>query len=127
MTYNRFFILLGFFTLTAIIGALTSHYLLPIAYALPLTIVTIVLFVAFCGGLFYLGKRTARAKNKFLFTNVFMGVTMLKLFICGGLIAAYIFLGHPENKLFVVPFFISYLVYTTLEITFLIKLARETN
>ncbi len=127
MTYNRFFILLGFFTLAAIVGALTSHYLLPIAYALPLTIVTIVLFIAFCGGLFYLGKRTARAKNKFLFTNVFMGVTMLKLFICCGLIAAYIFLGHPENKLFVVPFFISYLVYTTLEITFLIKLARETS
>ena len=127
MTNNRFLTLLCFFTLAAVVGALACHYLLPIGYALPLTVGTIVLFIAFCGGLFYLGKRTARAENKFLFTNVFMGATMLKLFMCGGLIAAYVFLGSPENKLFVVPFFLSYMVYTALEVTFLMKLSGETS
>jgi hypothetical protein len=127
MTYNRFFTLLGIFTLIAIVGASICHYFLPISYALPLTVATIVLFIVFCGGLFYLGKRTARAKNKMLFTNVFMGVTMLKMFACGGMIGAYAYLSSPENKLFVVPFFLSYMVYTLLEITFLVKLARETG
>lgn len=127
MTNNRFFALLGFFTLAAVVGALACHYLLPIDYAKWLTGGTILLFISFCLVLFYLGKRTARAENKFLFTNVFMGVTMVKLFLCVGLIAAYALLGSPANKLFVIPFFLSYTIYTALEITFLMKLARETS
>jgi hypothetical protein len=126
MTYARFFTLLGIFTLVAVVISVICHVLLPIDYAIPLTVGTIVLFCAFCVGLFWLGGRTAQAENKYLFTNVFMGVTMLKLFLCGGLIAAYFFLKDPENKLFVVPFFLSYLVYTILEIIFLIKLAGNT-
>jgi len=126
MTYARFFKLLGIFTAIAVVFSVICHFLLPINYAIPLTVGTILLFCAFCVGLFWLGDRTARAENKFLFTNVFMGVTMLKLFICGGLIAAYFFLAAPENKFFVVPFFLTYLVYTALEIIFLIKLAGDT-
>lgn len=127
MTYNRFFTLLGLFTLVAGLSASISHYLLPIGYALPFTMATIVLFIAFCVALFYLGKRTAGAKNKMLFTNVFMGVTMLKMFLCGGMIGAYAYLAAPENKLFVVPFFLSYMIFTLLEIIFLVKLARVTS
>jgi hypothetical protein len=126
MTYARFFTLLGIFTTVAVVISLICHYVLPIDYAIPLTVGTILLFCAFCVGLFWVGNRTARSENKFLFTNVFMGVTMLKLFLSGGLISAYFFMTEPENKLFVVPFFLSYLVYTILEIVFLIKLAGNT-
>jgi hypothetical protein len=126
MTYARFYTLLGIFTAVAVVLSLICHFVLPIDYAIPLTVGTILLFCAFCIGLFWVGSRTARSENKFLFTNAFMGVTMLKLFLCGGLIAAYFFLAGPENKLFVVPFFLSYLVYTILEIMFLIKLAGDT-
>lgn len=126
MTYARFFTLLGIFTTIAVVISVVCHALLPIDYAIPLTVGTIFLFCAFCAGLFWVGSRTAQAENKYLFTNVFMGVTMLKLFLCGGLITAYFFLSEPENKLFVVPFFLSYLVYTILEIVFLVKLAGNT-
>lgn len=127
MTYNRFFTLLGAFTLIALAGAFLCHYFLPISYALPLTAITIFIFICFCVVLFYFGKRTARAQNKMLFTNVFMGITMLKMFVCGGLIGSYAYLAAPENKLFVVPFFLTYMVYTLLEVLFLVKLARETS
>jgi len=127
MTYKQFFTLLAAFTAAAIGGALASHIWLPIDYATPFTVVTIVIFIGFCVALFYLGKRTAGAENKFLFTNVFMGVTMLKMFLCGGMIGAYAYLAGPENKLFVVPFFLSYMTFTLLEIIFLMKLARETR
>ena len=126
MTYVRFFTLLGIFTAVAAVISMICHALLPIDYAISLTVGTVLLFCAFCIGLFWAGSRTAQAKNKYLFSNVFMGVTMLKLFLCGGLITAYFFLTEPENKLFVVPFFLSYLVYTILEIVFLIKLAGNT-
>jgi hypothetical protein len=126
MTYARFFTLLGIFTALAVVISLICHALLPIGYAIPLTVGTILLFCTFCIGLFWVGSRTAQAENKYLFTNVFMGVTMLKLFLCGGVIGAYVFLGEPENKFFVIPFFLNYLVYTTLEIIFLLKLAGNT-
>lgn len=125
MTYSRFFILLAVFTLVAVGGVVTSHALLPLSYAIPLSTTAIVLLLALCVGIFWLGKRTAGSENKFLFGNVFMGVTMLKLVLCGGLIGTYIFLGNPENKFFVIPFFFAYLVYTTLEIVCLVKLAAE--
>lgn len=127
MTYPRFFFLLAVFTVVAMLAAAASHYLLAIDYALPLTVGTIVLFSLFCVGLFWISHRTAGAENKFLFTNVFMGATMLKMFLCGGIIAAYALLAEPENKLFVVPFFLSYLIYTLLEIVFLVKLAGITG
>jgi hypothetical protein len=127
MTYPRFYILLAIFTAVAAIAAATAHWMLPISYALPLTIGTVIMFVVICAVMFYAGKRTAAAKNKFLFTNVFMGITMVKLFLCGGLIAAYAILAEPANKLFVVPFFASYIIYTALEMVFLVKLAGNTS
>ncbi|MEM1358621.1 MAG: hypothetical protein AAGF89_10490 [Bacteroidota bacterium] len=125
MTYSRFFSLLAIFTLIALGGVAAAHALLPLAYAVPLSSVAVVLLLVLCIGIFWLGKRTATSENKFLFGNVFMGVTMLKLFLCGGLIGAYIYLGNPENKYFVIPFFFAYLVYTVLEIVCLVKLAAE--
>lgn len=126
MTFSRFFALLGITTAVAGILAFISHYLLDIDYAIPLTVLTVLFFCAFCVGLFWLSQRVAGAENKHLFSNVFMGATLLKFSACGGLIAAYAILGEPENRLFVVPFFTSYLVFTVLEIVFLLRLAGIT-
>jgi hypothetical protein len=125
MTYSRFFNLLAIFTLVAAAGCTAAHFLLPITYSIPLTVFTNIMLALLCVGMFILGKRTAGARNKFLFGNVFMGVTILKLFLCGGLIAAYIVLAKPDNKFFVIPFFFAYMVYTALEMVFLVKLAGE--
>lgn len=127
MTYSRFYTLLAIFTAIAAAAAIITHILFPLDYAIPLTVGTIVMLVAISTGMFYVGKRTAGSENKFMFTNAFMGFTMLKLVLCGGVIAAYVLLGAPENKLFVVPFFVTYLVYTTLEVIFLVKLAGITS
>lgn len=127
MTYSRFFQLLFLFTLLACACAAAAHYWLAIAYAVPFTVGVIVLFLVFAVTLFLLGKRTAGAKNKMLFTNVFMGVSMLKMFLSGGIVAAYAILAEPTSKLFVVPFFTSYLLFTGLEILALVKLAGITH
>jgi|GEM_PF-516247 membrane-associated HD superfamily phosphohydrolase len=126
MTYPRFFQLLTIITLLAIACAAAAHHWLAIGYALPFTMGIIVMFLLFAVTLFLLGKRTAGAKNKMLFTSVFMGVSMFKMFLSGGVIAAYAILGEPTSKLFVVPFFTSYLLYTVLEVLSLSKLAAVT-
>lgn len=127
MTFQRFFTLLGIFTAAAVAVAVTIHLLMPIAYAIPLTTGAILMFIVISLAMFYVGKHTAAAENKFAFTNALMGLTMLKLVLCGGIILTYVFLGAPENKLFVIPFFTSYLLYTALEVFFLVKLAGKTS
>lgn len=127
MTHTRFYTLLALFTAGAVAAAAIPHFFLPIGYALPLTVGIILMFVAITLVMFYAGKRTAGSENKLLFTNVFMGLTMLKFFLCGGTIAAYVLLSTPENKLFIIPFFSSYIIYTVLEVIFLLKLSGTTS
>jgi hypothetical protein len=126
MTYPRFFRLFAAAALIAAGGALTCHALLPLDYAVPLTVGIFLLLASLSLAIFWIGKRTATAKNKFLFGNAFLGITMIKLFLCGGLAAAYILLGAPENKLFIIPFFLIYLTFTLLEVVVLVKIAADT-
>ena len=125
MSYARFALLLAVFAALAALAAATAHYFLDLAYALPLTIGMFGMLLLLSVVIFWLGKRTATAENKMLFGNVFLGVTMVKMFLCGGVIATYILLGEPPNKFFVVPFFTSYLLFTLLEIIVLVAVAGE--
>ena len=119
----RFLTLLAAVSLLAVAGAALGHFLLPIGYALPFTVVTVVLFLVICVALFFVGRRSAGAENRMLFGNVFLGATMLKMLLCGMLVVGYVILGRPESKLFIIPFFWSYLVYTGFEVYFLMKLS----
>lgn len=102
-----------------------AHYGLPLAYARPLTVVMLLLFLVLAASLFWLGKITAGSDNKFLFGNAFMAVTVVKLFLAGGIIAVYALRSDPPNKYFVIPFFTSYVVYSVLEVICLSRLAGE--
>jgi hypothetical protein len=123
MTTSRFFFLLGLVTLVAVLGVVGCHLLLPLDYALPFSVATGVLFVLICTALFFLGRRSAGAENKMLFSNVFLGATLVKMLLCGVLVVGYAILGEPESKLFIVPFFWLYAVYTAFEVYFLMRLS----
>lgn len=123
MLTSRFLALLGGVTLLAAVGVVLSHLLLPIGYALPFTITTMVVFILICVAIFFLGRRSAGAENKLLFSNVFLASTIAKMFICGVLVVGYVVLGEPGSKLFIVPFFWLYMVYTGFEVYFLMKLS----
>lgn len=123
MTDSRFYSLLGISSLVAIAGAAACHLLLALDYAIPLTAGATIGLLLFSIAIYFVGKRTAIAENKYLFGNAFMGITVLKLFLCGGAMVGYILLANPENKLFVIPFFLVYLVFTVLEVIVLVRLA----
>ncbi|MBB4078720.1 hypothetical protein GGR28_001333 [Lewinella aquimaris] len=123
MQTSRFLVLLAAVSGLAALGLATAHLLLSIDYALPFSVGTMLLFVLICVGLFFLGRRSAGAENKHLFSNVFMGATMVKMLLCGMLVVTYVLLGAPPNKLFIVPFFWLYIVYTGFEVYFLMKLS----
>lgn len=126
MTRATFLRQLGLTTALAVLVGAACHWLLPIDYAWPFSLLTLVAFLLFTLVLYYFADRTAAATNKLLFGNVFLGGTLVKMMLCGVLVVGYALLGQPLNKLFVVPFFLLYFVYTAFEVVFLLRLAART-
>ncbi len=91
----------------------------------PFTWSTLAFFVLFTVLAFFYGSMAARSKNKHQFTNAFMGLTMGKMMISGMIVAAYWFVVKPGDKLFIVPFFAIYLVYTVFEAAVLMQVGSE--
>lgn len=74
--------------------------------------------------MYYAGRNAARSSNKNDFTNIIMGFTMGKMVLSFVLIFAYLKLVEPADKIFVLPFFSIYLIYTVFETYFMMKLGR---
>ena len=123
MPTARFFTLLAAVSGLAALGAFLCHTFLDIDYAVPFTIASGLVFAFLCVVLFFLGRRSAGAENRMLFSNVFLGLTMVKMLLCGMLVVGYVILAEPESKTFILPFFWLYLVYTGYEVYFLMKVS----
>ena len=81
-------------------------------------------FTLLSGLMFWAGRSAALSKNKNDFTSAVLGFTMGKMFLAVIIIYAYLKLAQPTDKLFVIPFFGVYLVYTIFESYFMMKLGR---
>jgi len=127
MSQKEFWIGLGITTLVASLCALSLHTITSLTVHWPFSATTIGLFFGLSVLIYYGGLKSAQAKNKNMFTNVVMGITMFKMLLAGGLVLTYALLAEPTNKLFVIPFFLIYLLYTAFEVYVMIKLARETG
>ncbi len=74
--------------------------------------------------MYYAGRKAAYSSNKHDFTNIIMGFTMGKMALAFMLIFAYLKLAEPTDKIFILPFFVIYLIYTIFETYFMMKLSR---
>lgn len=81
-------------------------------------------FIALSAAMFSAGRRAARSDNKNDFTNAVLGFTMGKMFLAILLLFGYSRLAQPPDKLFIIPFFSVYLIYTIFETYFMMKLGR---
>ena len=73
----------------------------------------------------YMGKQTAASANPNAFIQFFMGFVGAKMFLTIILLVVYVkSVGAVENKYFVLPFLLTYLIYTVYESWFLMKLAK---
>ncbi len=125
MSYQQFFLGLAIASVIAIGGTFGLYATTDIAYALPVIIGMGIMLAIICVLMFWLGKRTAGAENKHLFGNVFIGMTGVKMLLCGGILFSYIIFGGPKDSLFVLPVFFVYIVFTILEVFSLLKLSGE--
>lgn len=82
------------------------------------------LFIAISVLMYFAGAKAARSSNKNDFTTVALGFSGGKIFLSAIAILVYVELAKPESKLFVLPFFFIYTVYTIFEVYFMIRLGR---
>jgi hypothetical protein len=81
-------------------------------------------FILLSIAMYFAGRRAALSTNKHDFTNVLMGFTAGKMFLSIAAIYGYHQLAQPATKLFIVPFFSIYLIYTIFESYFMMRLGR---
>ncbi|MEM7101602.1 MAG: hypothetical protein AAF502_00645 [Bacteroidota bacterium] len=74
--------------------------------------------------MYWLSMRSLNSPSKGLFISVSMLLNGFKIVISLILVIFYYQLFQPETKLFLIPFFITYLLYTIFEVYILSKLAK---
>ena len=74
--------------------------------------------------MFFIGRSSAQSTNKNNFTSTVLGFTVGKMMLAIMIIFAYLKLAEPIDKLFVIPFFAVYFIFTAFETYFMMKLGR---
>ncbi len=85
---------------------------------------SIAFFILWSILMFFISSKAAANENKNVFTNAILGFTFAKLFLSGGIIYAYFRMTEPDSRLFLIPFFGVYLIYTIFETQFMMKLGK---
>lgn len=124
MTQGRFFFYLLITTVSTILVVIGFHLVPRLQPYWPLSAISIVGFTLLSTVMYYAGTNAAKSSNKHDFTNIIMGFTMGKMVLSFMLIFAYLKLMEPEDKIFILPFFSIYLIYTIFETYFMMKLGR---
>ena len=124
MSQRSFFIQLGALSLvTAILIFFLNRLPRLQAYSL-LSWISLGAFITLCILMYLAGYRAALSDNKNDFTNAVLGFTVGKMFLAILVIFGYSQLANPPDKLFIIPFFAIYLIYTIFETYFMMKLGR---
>ncbi len=87
-------------------------------------ILTILLFVVVCTGLYYAGRSAANSSSKLAFNNIVSISVFGKMVLAVAVLFVYQQTAKPTNEWFVGIFLTVYVIYTVFEVWFMTKLAR---
>lgn len=124
MTRNAFFLQLAVLTAATATGL---WFLLRLPGFQPFALFSwcsLGLFFLLTVAMFFAGYSAARSANKNDFTTAAMGFSGGKIFLSAILILIFTELAKPESKLFILPFFSIYVLYTIFEVYFMMRLGR---
>ena len=124
MSQRQFLIQLGLLSLSVAILIFFLNRLPQLQPSSLLSWASLAAFIAMSVIMFFAGSRAARSDNKNDFTNAVLGFTVGKMFLAILVIFGYSQLAQPADKLFIIPFFSIYLIYTIFETYFMMKLGR---
>jgi len=82
-------------------------------------------FVLLTLAMYGVGSLTAKSKSSAAFTGTILGFTFAKMLFSLVIVIAYFKYMKPSSKVFVIPFFLVYLVFTSFETWFMMKLGKH--
>ncbi len=86
--------------------------------------ISIVFFILWSAVMFFsIHKKDNSKPNTFI--NAVMVFTMGKLMLSAILIIVYFKIANPPSKIFILPFFVIYVVYTIFETRFMMKIGKK--
>ena len=124
MEIQQFFKGLFLATVLAAILVFISGYWSKIADYQDFGWICIAFFILWSAVMFFYIYKKDNSKP-YTFINAVMVFTMGKLILSAVLIVGYFKLMEPASKIFVIPFFVTYIIYTIFETRFMMKLGRK--
>jgi Na+/H+-dicarboxylate symporter len=124
MEKKQFYVQL-FFVSALCAGLLVgSYYIDSLAPYIDLGVIGLIFFIILSVVIFRLSNSLAKSKNLNAFTHLILYNLMIKLFLSFVIVITYYYLYKPENRLFIVPYIVVYLIFTIFEAVFLSSQAR---
>ena len=123
MEVRLFFRKLSFFTLLISALAAIVFWLIPPEYMSPAFPFLILFFYLSSLGIYIVLAKSIR-KRPAVFSNNFMLLTVLKLFILMAFLGLYIYYNRQDAIPFVIGFFILYISFTVFEVVAVMKLLK---
>ena len=124
MSQRRFYLQLTLLSIIVGVALFFLHRLPALSAYDELSWISLVFFIVLSVMMYQVGRQAAASDNKHNFTNTVVGFTIGKMMIAILIILGYLKLAKPETKLFVLPFFGIYLIYTIFETYFMIRLGK---
>jgi hypothetical protein len=75
----------------------------------------------------FVGEKTAQSSNKGLFTGIVLGFTFGKIFLSLLIVIGYHQLAQPNSKIFILPFFLVYLIFTIFETYIMMQIGQQSK
>ncbi len=124
MSKRRFFSQLLFLILLTGLALVFIHILQPFAPYKMLSLVSLAFFAVLTAGIYFTAVQATLSKDRNAFTRLIMLFTFVKMVLTGGLIIGYHHFFKPTDNYFLIPFFLTYIVFTTFETIFMSKLGK---
>ncbi len=89
---------------------------------MDLSIYALLLFSLFALAIYFISIKFIYHSNKYLFGNIILISTFVKILLSMATIFTYYYFKSPESKLFILPFLVVYLIFTIFETIFLVQI-----
>jgi len=125
MKFSSFFIQLILTSLICVAGYFGLQSLMSSIDYLDLTLIGILMFALISIGIFLMSKRAVKTADKNFFIYVIVINIFIKVIASFIIMALFVKMTNPPDKLYLIPFLMIYLVFTIFETYFLNIQARE--
>lgn len=124
MSKRQFFSQLSLVTLLTGLVLFLLLIFQPFSEYKLLSLATLLFFAVLAAAIYFPASNATKSNDKNAFTRLVMVFTFVKMFLVAGLVVGYHRLFAPANNLFLVPFFLTYIVFTVFETIYLSKMAK---